>query len=182
MKRTVLVALSLLSLLGTVSAYAVTNLSSGGAYQLNHNTGKVGSDTSIGSVLYSAQQFGTYGQYKFSRDGGAIGTVNLKDQNGVTVKLPANAWISKCFIGVKTAPTSALSQGVISFGIQSEGILKAGAFATGYSADTLVACIQDGTTSNASRLTGTGTLQMAISSEALTAGQIDVWIQYMLGS
>lgn len=54
--------------------------------------------------------------YDFSSDGGAIGSITLKDENGVAQSIPAGAIITNAYISVQTAVTSAGSA-TVAFGI-----------------------------------------------------------------
>ncbi len=114
--------------------------------------------------------------YDFSVQGGAIGSVNLKDLNGVDAKLPESAIIWHSLIDVITAPTSGGSA-TIAFSAQSAGDIKAALAYGSYSG--IVAGIPTGSAANAIKLTADRTLSATIATAALTAGKINVIIQYV---
>lgn len=120
------------------------------------------------------------GNWKFSRDGGAVGSISLKDQDGLsTFSIPANAVIVNAFLVVRAAVTSG---GALTLGLQAEAandLLSAQAVA----GLTLNAKIQgipvSGTLSSAVLVTAARVPSLLFSAAAATAGEFDVYIFYV---
>lgn len=166
----------------TSGAMAVTALTKDGEYKINR-FGKPWRDYNIGTLMYGNQQMGTYGSWKFTRDGGAANAIlPVKDNDGRKIILPVNAYITKCFVGMPTLLTSATGSSSVSFGSNAVADLKAATFAAGYSTTALKACIPDGTVGNAVRMASEGFVAVKIGSEAATAGQLDVWVEYVINN
>jgi hypothetical protein len=66
----------------------------------------VASKVRLGSLV-DGQKGSVKAKYDFTVQGGAVGAVNLLDEEGNVAKLPDNAIITNCIIDVVTAPTSA---------------------------------------------------------------------------
>lgn len=161
-------------------------------YELNRQSA-VNRKYNVGTKLVDATQFGTRCTWKFSDQGGAAGTnLKLHDAEGVNCTFPAGTVFTNCLIDVPVLVTSSTTSGKVSLSASGIGDLKAATFiggapgqasvinvANGVSSKPL-ACIPDGTTANMIRLTSEGALQISIGSEALTAGQVDVWVEYIL--
>lgn len=152
-------------------------LTSNGAYELN-KASSLHRKYSVGTKLYDAQQFGVKATYNYSVHGGAISTINLDDHDGKDVTLPAGAVITNCLIDVVTQPNSAGGTATLALTASSAGDLKAALDEDSWSNQ--IACIPDGTTGNMIKLASAKTLTVAIASEALTAGKVNVWVEYVL--
>lgn len=154
-------------------------------YELNRESA-LNRKYSIGTLVTDSAQFGSRGVWKFSTQGGLAGTVyNLKDDNGADIVFPAGTVITNCLIDIPTALTSSSSSGKISIGVSDVGDLKAASFIATYNASSGPAtkplgCVPTGTTATMIRIGSEGRLSMQTGSEALTAGQIDVWVEYIL--
>lgn len=120
------------------------------------------------------------GNYKFSRDGGAVSDINLKDQDGVgTIVLPSGAIILNAFVHVTTAFTSG---GAATLDLNSEAandLLAAGAVATFSSGAKLQGIPDFGTLADAVITTAARTLTISVNVAALTAGEADVFVFYV---
>lgn len=187
MKKTfLLVALLTSQLFGAAAIQPLV-----GGYELNRS-GAVQRKYSLGTAIANGP-FGVRGVWKFSDQGGAAGAVlKLHDSEGLNVTLPAGAVITNCLIDVPVLLTSSSGSAKMSFSASGIGDLKAATFIGQFAgqASTLnlssgvsskpSACIPDGTTAAMIRLTSEGALQVGIGSEALTAGQVDVWVEYIL--
>lgn len=120
------------------------------------------------------------GNWKFSRDGGAVGDYNLKDADGVsTVKIPSGAIILSAFFYAKAALTSA---GAMTVDVNSEAandLLAAEAVAS----FTLGAKIQGvpdfATLADSIVTTAERTLSISLNAFAATAGELDVYVFYV---
>ena len=171
----------LLALILSSSVFAATAIDESGAYKLNRSS-KLFRDLGVGTQLSGGQWL--KGQWSYAVSGGAANAnLALLDHEGVAVKLPDNAIIQDCLIDVVTAPTSATSSGKIALSSNAVGDLKASAVAhTTFLADTRVACIPVGTAATAIKMSSEATLRLLVGSEALTAGKINVWVNYVVSN
>jgi hypothetical protein len=116
--------------------------------------------------------------YDFAVDAGAVGSINLKDQNGELAVLPTGAIIKQVMVSIVTAFTSTGGTGTIALTANSAGDLLAAV-----DADTLSGIssgIPVGTAATMVKLTAQRQLIMAIATAALTAGKADFYIEYVL--
>lgn len=110
--------------------------------------------------------------YNFSTQGGAIGSIELKDEDGKSMSIPANACITRLFTDVQTAFTSGGSATVaIAVGAT---VLKA---ATAFNDATLTGF--DAQTVTAVKVTVASVPQITVAVAALTAGKMRVFIEYI---
>lgn len=158
-------------------AFAV--LPSNGAYELDRS-GPLQRKYSMGSQLREAQTFGLKGQWSVASQGGAATTSYAFKNEWLSedITLPKGAIIRECFFDVVQSVTSATSSGKFSLDSNATGDLKAAAFANTFSGR--VACIPEGTLSNAVKLTAERTIQLTVGSEALSAGKVNLFLQYVL--
>ena len=153
----------------TTHANAVTLLNKG-ALAPTANTVRLG--------LALKEQLGVaMGTYSFATQGGAIGTINLKDGDGKDLKLPANAIIKNVVIDVLTAPTSGGSA-TIAVTAVSSGDLKAATAIASFTG--ILQGIPANTVGTAIKLSSEKTLSMAIAVAALTAGKFNVLVEYVV--
>lgn len=119
--------------------------------------------------------------YDFSVDGGAIGTI----ASGINV--PDNAIITKCFFDVITTLTSATDAATFAINLPTDGDLHA-AIAISEGTNTFDAGLQDCDTkgndddSKAAYLKTTGSrdISWVIATEAVTAGKLVLFLEYMV--
>jgi hypothetical protein len=117
--------------------------------------------------------------YDFSTQGGAIGDISLKDVEGAAAILPSGAIVTKVFIDVVTAVTS---DGAATVAVKSEGagdMLSATAKAS-FTLAALLAGVQDGAVGNMIRMTADRTIKITVAAADLTAGKLNVFIEYVL--
>lgn len=116
--------------------------------------------------------------YNFATQGGAVGAISLLDEDGRACTLPNKAIIRDALLDVVTAPTSGGSA-TIAFGSgQATNDLKA---ATAIASLTgLVAGVPVGTAATAIKLTADRSPTLTVAVAALTAGKINVLIQYQI--
>ena len=171
----------LLALVLSTSVFANTGIDESGAYKLNRSS-KLFRDLGVGTLLSGGHWI--KGQWSYATSGGAAdANISLLDHEGVAVKLPANAIVQDCLIDVVTAPTSSTSSGKIALSFSTVGDLKASSVAhTTFQANTRVACIPVGTAATAIKATSEATLKLLVGSEALTAGKINVWVNYVVSN
>lgn len=120
------------------------------------------------------------GNWKFSRDGGAVGDFNLKGLDGVeTVKIPTGAIILNAIVYVKAAVTSG---GSLTLDVNSEAAndLLAGTAVASLTLAAKVAGIPDfATLADSVVTTAERTLTISLNVAAATAGELDVYVFYV---
>jgi len=157
------------------------------AYKIDNLVGKVFKDTTLGTtvlqtrtgldkVLKNSAVKSVRGIYNFVNDGGAIGTISLKDSYGEAISIPAGAIAIQCVVSETVAVTGSTGA-TISLGLTTDiDILGATGFASFASI-------------TATSLTGSGAayfktvavqpLKMTIATAAITAGALDVFLLYL---
>lgn len=146
------------------------------AKDLLNKNGTVANKVRLGNVLDN-QLGAVQGHYSFAVQGGAVGAITLKDDDGAALKLPANAIIKNVIIDVVTAPTS-LGSATLAFNAVSAGDLKA---ATAIASVTgRVQGVPDGAVANMIKLSSEKTITMNVAVAALTAGKLNVVIEYVV--
>lgn len=134
--------------------------------------------TRLGLVL--KEQLGVaIGSYSFAVQGGAIGTINLRDGDGKALKLPANAIIKNVVIDVITAPTSGGSATIAVTAVSSGDLLAATAIGS-LTAGRYQGIPDDATVADMIKLTSEKTLSIAVAVAALTAGKFNVLVEYVV--
>ena len=132
--------------------------------------------TRLGDLLDNAY-FQAVGIYDFSVVGGAVGLISLRDSEGQTFKLPTNAIIKNVVLDVVTEIAGGAGS---TFGLQLQS-------ANDLLADTAIASvtgrvqgIPNNAVANMIKLTAERTLQAEIGTDALTAGKVNIFIEYMV--
>lgn len=117
--------------------------------------------------------------YDFAAKGGAVGAISLVDESGISCVIPKKAIIRDVLIDVLTAPTSGGSATLAFSSGQGAADLKT---ATAIASITgLVAGVPVGSAATAIKMTADHTPTMTIATAALTAGKINVHIEYEMG-
>jgi hypothetical protein len=116
--------------------------------------------------------------YDFAVQGGAIGSVVLKDREGNDAKLPAKAIITRSFVDVITQPTSAGAATVAVHAESAADIL--GATAKASLPVGQLTGKQDNTVANFVKTSVERKLKADIAVAALTAGKFHVFVEYVL--
>ena len=143
----------------------------------------------IGTLLSGEGQIGDLlagrkvvirGNYKFSRDGGLVSTINLKDVNGVAITLPAGLIVKDGLIVVKTALTSG-GAATIGCGIgsgASVAVFKSAAALTTVDAanETSLVIPVAANAATAVVVGADGLFTISIGTAAITAGELDVFL------
>ncbi len=119
------------------------------------------------------------GVWDFAVQGGAVSSINLKDDLGNDCILPNGAIVVNGTIDILTAMASAGNAGTMALGLNTTTDLKAAVDADTLSG--LVATIPVGTAATSVKLTAQRQLKLTIATEALTAGKIAVYLQYYAG-
>jgi hypothetical protein len=115
--------------------------------------------------------------YDFEELGGAVGDINLVDDEGNAAVLPDNAIIHQVIFDVVTAPESGGSA-TIAFNANSAGDMKAATAIASWTG--IVAGVPVGTAATCVKLTAERTLQATVATAALTAGKINVFVEYFV--
>lgn len=118
--------------------------------------------------------------WDFAVDGGAVSTILLNDEDGNPVVLPSKAIITQVYMDVITGMTSAGGAGTLALTANSAGDLLAAVDADTKSGVT--AGIPVGTAATMVKLTAQRQISMAIAVEALTAGKIRVFVEFVLSA
>lgn len=138
-----------------------------------------GATTQLGTQLVDKKTQVLKAQYSYAASGGAVGEVSLLDTDGKPAKLPDNAVIKNCLIDVVTAPSSTSSAATIALGTGlSATDLKAATAIASYSG--LVACVPVGSAATSIKMTDEHTVKATIAAHPLTAGIINVFIEYFV--
>lgn len=170
----VLIALTTAQVFG---AAAIT--SAAGGYSLNRKDA-LNRKYHVGTALANGP-FGVKAKWKYSDQGGAAATdLTLHDSEGLAVTLPDNAIIRDCLIDVVTQPTSSTSSGSLAFSSSATADLKAATVVASLTTTTPIVCLPVGTVGTMIKLSSEATLKVRTGSEALTAGEINVWVEYVL--
>lgn len=132
----------------------------------------------LGSMVTYQKKWVLKGTYDYSVSGGAISTINLKDQYSNTLTLPKGAIVSDCLLDFITAGAS-LGSATISVSTgQSAADLKSALAVV--SATGLVTCVPVGTAATSIKMTADRTPTISIATAALTAGKVNVLIEYWM--
>jgi hypothetical protein len=143
------------------------------------NSSSLGSKVQLGDLVVDKKVHILRAQYDFAVGGGAVSTINMKDMDGKDAKIPDNAIVVDCVIDVLTAPTDAGATATIAIGTgQAGNDLKAATAIASYTG--LVACVPVGSAATMIKMTAERTPSVTIAGEALTAGKLDVLVQYIL--
>ena len=113
--------------------------------------------------------------WKYSRDGGAVGDISLKDEQGDALSLPAGCIIRSGLIVVKTLTTSGGSA-TLAFKTASAGDIKAATAVASFTAGAKFDTVPVFTAATAIALAAATTPKLTVAVAALTAGEIDVWL------
>jgi hypothetical protein len=132
----------------------------------------------LGTKLHQAKN-NVCGIYDFTTQGGATGALNVKDEDGNNVVLPAGAIITNVIAHAAVAVTTSAS-GTISLGANTTTDLQGATAAATLSLNALVAGVPVGTAATSVRCTAERTIQVTIATGALTAGKVYYFIEYML--
>lgn len=115
--------------------------------------------------------------YDFAVLGGAVSTINLVDDDGNPAVLPSKAIITQVYSDVVTAPTSGGSA-TMSLGANTTVDLLAATAVASWTGTQ--AGIPVGTAATMVKLTAQRNIVMAIAVAALTAGKINVFVDFVL--
>lgn len=179
MKKSIWLSLGLVFLVVTNAQAATRSEQLGKEFLLNQASPQAMADTQLGTSLVRGAVQVLKLVYDYSKDGGAVGTIGLRDENHNLVKIPKGAIISGCLIDQITTPTSGGSATIaLNTGLGTAGDIKD---ATAYGSFTgLVACVPVGSAASSIRTTIDTSPSMAIATAALTAGKINVLLYYFL--
>lgn len=171
------------ALLATGQLFAASVITdSGGGYELNRAS-TLNRKYSVGTHLANGT-FGVKGQWSFAVSGGAASTdIYLLDAEGLRVSLPAKSIVTNCLIDVATAPTAATTSGGATFLLKSNGeSLKGLTYNASLTTTAPIACTPTGSVGQMLKIASETFPVLRTTSEAMTAGKINVWLQYVLSN
>jgi hypothetical protein len=114
-----------------------------------------------------------YYEYDFDKDGGAIGAIALRPGSAI----PAGAVITDAMVDVETAVTS-LGAATIALHNKAANDIVTAVVLAGFTANTLIDGIPDGSIGNAIRTIVAGGVTLTIAVADLTAGKFVVAVEY----
>lgn len=132
----------------------------------------------LGSVLQS-QRGALRCTYDFAVNGGAVGTVNLKDPDGNDATLPISAIVTQVYIDEVTNVTSG-GAATVSVGANTTTDLLAATAIASFSG--IIAGVPVGTAATMVKLTAARTLTASIATAALTAGKLNIFVEYVVST
>jgi len=147
-------------------------------YKLNKGAGPAVANQARLGLLLKEQLGVAIGNYSFAVQGGAVGTINLKDGDGKDLKLPANALIKNVVIDVITQPTSGGSATIAVTAVSSGDLLAA--LAVGSFTGRIQGIPDDATVADMIKLSSEKTISIAVAVAALTAGKFNVLVEYVV--
>lgn len=126
---------------------------------------------------YIANQRGVVkGIYSFAVQGGAVTSVNLKDENGRDIVLPSGAIITQVFIDEVSNVTGGAGSTIAIGANTTTDLIGATAIA---SFTGIIAGIPTGTAANMVKLTADRTLTATIGTDPVTAGVLHVYVEFV---
>jgi hypothetical protein len=147
-------------------------------FNMNNASPQAMTEHKLGSRLVKGQKHIAKFSYDFAKQGGAIGTIGLKNEDGTAASLPKGAIVQNGVIDVITAPTSGGSATVSFSTGKTAADLKA---ATAIASITgLVATIPVGTAGTSIKLTADTVPSIVVAVAALTAGKFYVIVEFTL--
>lgn len=155
-------------------------------FLLNHGYGAV---PQLGMWEIDKKEQVFHGQWSYARDGGASGSITLKDVDGKAGSLPAGAIVTDCILDVLVAPLSGNTyypKIAIGTGATTQD-LKLVTTTASYTVSEM-ACIPVGSAATAIKLAAAVTPVLyaatvsVVPTASLTAGKIDVFIKYLIGN
>ena len=166
-----------LTIIGNPVVAATLSSNNSAEYGLNLASPEQMRKYQLGTLVVKQQVRALKAKYDFATQGGAIGTIILKQDNGQPAVLPSRAVILNCIIDVQTTVASASGTVALSTG-QTAADIKAATAAASYTG--LVACIPVATAATSIKLTADRTMTATVATGALTAGKFAVLITYTL--
>lgn len=115
--------------------------------------------------------------WDYTVDGGAVGTIS--PSRGAV--LPASAIITRAWFNTLTTLVAGSGTPTIAWNSEGAGDIYAAATYANFTAANFVAGIEDGTTTHSLKMLADRTVKMTIASASVTAGKIDLFIEYVLG-
>lgn len=174
-------------LIALFGSLGVAHLTAEQEYILNH-TNASSARAQLGTLLNKTQNL-LVAKYSYAVQGGSTAAdisllTDLKDPRSYA-KLPDNAVIRNVWIDVITAPTSGSTVTTLAFKAQSAGDLLASVLKTSFPS-IFAQGVPTGATTTFIKMTADRTIKLTVGpvtlgSAPLTAGKINVYIDYALG-
>lgn len=164
----------------TVSSFGATYVATNASqFCFNRSSPNCMAKYRLGDKLEKETDLSLKAQWKYSRDGGAIGTIKLINPlTGTQAVLPQYAIVRNCVIDVVTTTSEGAGASFSVSTGQATGDLKASAQASSYTGQ--VACIPVGTAATAVKLTADSNMSIAVGTATLTGGEINVIVDYVM--
>ena len=140
------------------------------------NNGASNSVVSLGSLLHKNKNLVRV-TWDYRVDGGAVGTIIPKDK----VIIPDNAIITRTWVEGITAITSS-GAATVHWHVQADQDLVAALDYNHYTAGFLYDGVSQGPASVMKKMTADRQVVFVASTTALTAGKVDMYIEYVLGN
>lgn len=118
--------------------------------------------------------------WDFDDQGGAVGTLNLLDDQGTLITIPDNTIIVQGWIDPYTAMTSTSNDGEISFALNTAEDLLADVDADSIGT-TITALIPAGAAANMVKATAARNIVMEVKVNALLSGAFSLFLEYCYG-
>lgn len=133
-------------------------------------------DSNLGDLI-AHRKILVKGNYKFSRDGGAQGTISLRDELGNTITLPAGFIVKDGLIVAKAGMTS-LGSPTFDFGIAGGAEFKSAMAMTAVDAtDEKALIIPLSATASTAVVCTAGLFTIKINTADATGGELDIWLE-----
>ena len=114
-------------------------------------------------------------KWSFAVDGGAVGTINLKDEFGNYIIIPSGSIVKQVLIDRVTVPTSTGNNGTVALTLNSTGDLLVAVDADTLSA--LHAGVPIGTAATMVKATAQRNLNLEIATNALLSGVLNIFVE-----
>jgi hypothetical protein len=148
--------------------------------RLNATDPVAGKKYGLGDLI--AQQKGVLtAVYDFAALGGAVGDILLIDDAGNPAVLPDDAVVVRSYVEAITALDSAGDTATAALKLQAAGDILAATAQADLGAGVFVEGLQDGYAGTFLKLTAERQLKLTVGTEALTAGKLRVYLEWVQG-
>lgn len=172
------IILALLALTSGVAGAATLASVNNAQFALNQASPEAMRTYQLGTAIQKNREHTQKCVYDFSKQGGAIGAINLLDQDGKNCTLPNKSIIRDVLIDVVTTPTSGGSATIAIGSGAATNDFKAATAVASYTG--LVAGVPVGTAATAIKLAADQKPTITVATAALTAGKLNVQIRFQM--
>lgn len=172
------IVMSILMLLVSTTAFAASYSDISAAQtEINHVNPEIANKWQMGRLVTRQSERVLKCTYDFSKLGGAIGSVNLQNEDGKKCIVPNKAIIENALIDNITTATGNVGA-TIALTAQTAGDLKAATAFASYTG--LLAGVPVDTAATAIKMTADRTVLATIATATITAGKFNVLIRYVM--